>query len=152
MRNSKRSQQNSNRKHNNTSHTRQRSDIELSSMNNNSTISDDRGPLLGNDNSNSNNSMEDNKKPPNMVRIQCCAITSVAGFIILSFIATYILADSEGKHLILDREDTKEARQHKALHVFIAAGMYLVLGIYNCFLWKKSDNTYNNGPGYQALD
>ena len=152
MRNSKRSQQNNNRKHNNTSHTRQRSNIELSSMNNNSTISDDTGPLLGNDNSNSNNSMEDNKKPPNMVRIQCCAITSVAGFIILSFIATYILADSEGKHLILDREDTKEARQHKALHVFIAAGMYLVLGIYNCFLWKKSDNTYNNGPGYQALD
>ena len=58
----------------------------------------------------------------------------------------------EGKYLILDREDTKEARQHKALHVFIAAGMYLVLGIYNCFLWKKSDNKYNNGPGYQALD
>ena len=152
MRNSKRSQQNNNRKHNNTSHTRQRSNIELSSMNKNSTISDDTGPLLGNDNSNSNNSMEDNKKPPNMVRIQCCAITSVAGFIILSFIATYILADSEGKHLILDREDTKEERQHKAIQVFIAAGIYLVLGIYNCFLWKKSDNTYDNGPGYQALD
>ena len=132
MRNSKRSQQNNNRKHNNTSHTRQRSDIELSSMNNNSTISDDRGPLLGNDNSNSNNSMEDNKKPPNMVRIQCCAITSVAGFIILSFIATYILADSEGKHLILDREDTKEARQHKALHVFILISSWSVLGSEIC--------------------
>lgn len=112
--------------------------------------SDVRGPLLGNNSSSSSDSNE--SKPPNMLRVQCCAITSVAAFIILSFIATYILADSEGRYLILDKEDTKEARTNKAVHVFLAAGMYLVIGVYNCYVWKKTDNNYNGDGGYQALD
>ena len=112
--------------------------------------SDVRGPLLGGNNSSSSDSNE--SKPPNMLRVQCCAVTSVAAFIILSFIATYILADSEGRYLILDKEDTKEARTNKAVHVFLAAGMYLVIGVYNCYVWKKTDNNYNGDGGYQALD
>ena len=132
--------------------------LELSTMNGKFHDEDDykssdvTGPLLGNNSSGSDSNSNGGSKPPNMLRVQCCAVTSVAGFIVLSIIATYILADSEGRYLILDKEDTKEARTSKAVHVFLAAALYLVIGVYNCYIWKKTDNNYSGDSGYQALD
>lgn len=112
---------------------------------------DDRGPLLSGGANSSGGDGASAQAKPAIMRVKCCAVTSVAAFIVLSIIATYIVADSEGQYLILDREDTKETRVHKAVHVFIAAAIYLVLGVYNCYIWKKSDSQYNNDPDYYPL-
>ena len=128
--------------------------VELADMvnyNDGSGGAEDRGPLLSGSSSSDGADGASGQAKPAILRVMRCAVTSVAAFVVLSIIATYIVADADGQYLILDREDTKQTRANKAIHVFIAAAIYLVLGVYNCYVWKKTDSQYTNDPDYYPL-
>lgn len=78
-------------------------------------------------------------KTPDVLRNKACTLLAAFGTFTLTFVAIYILADAEGRYIILAKGDTRETRTWKAIQVFLAALVYLAIGVYNYKKWKMKE-------------
>ena len=110
----------------------------------------DAAPLLDNSsagtyNTNNENSFDAHREanstgsPPGLLRNKACTLLAAFGTCTLTFVAIYVLADTEGRYIILEKGDSRDKRTMKAVQIILAALVYLAIGVYNYKKWKMKE-------------